>query len=149
MLLPILSWHILSVAQTRSRGIHLCGVSADVGHLSVANVQSLEHSSSYFLWTNVSNWNPSCFPTQFYISGVWRHCGLYEKKRVFESEQQCQCCHPLSQCFVQFGYKMHTDAVWKVMVCMLSSNSARLWAKSKHAYFLAGMAVLPCLQSVC
>lgn len=30
---------------------------------------------------------------------------------------------------------------------MLSSNSARLWAKSEHAYFLAGMAVLPCLQS--
>lgn len=70
-------------------------------------------------------------------------------QRVFESKQQCQCCHPLSQCFVQFGYKMHTDAVWfkKVMVCMLSSNSARLWAKSGHAYFLAGMAVLPCLQS--
>lgn len=31
----------------------------------------------------MSNWNPSCFPTQFYISGVWRHCGLYEKKKVF------------------------------------------------------------------
>lgn len=73
--------HTFSCADQKQKNTSLCGVSADVGYLSVANVQRLEHSSSYFLWINVSNWNPSCFPTRFYISGVRRQCGFSEEKK--------------------------------------------------------------------
>lgn len=72
----------------------------------------------------MSNWNPSCFPTQFYISGVWRHCGLYEKKGFLKVNNSANAATHLVSVLCSLAIKciqMQSDFKKLWSVCFLAT----------------------------